>query len=71
MTIAYYTLDINYLMFLKDEFTVLSHHRAAKAHADGIYEQEIIPVAGSTAENGIKADTSYEKVSLYAIFLCI
>lgn len=46
-----------------DEFTVLSHTRAAKAHADGLYVDEIIPVNGSSAENGIKGDTSMEKVS--------
>jgi acetyl-CoA acyltransferase len=47
----------------QDEYTVLSHHRAAKAHADGIYTKEIVPVDGKTAENGIKADTSMEKVA--------
>ena len=30
----------------QDEFTVMSHTRAAKAHADGIYKDEIIPVRG-------------------------
>lgn len=47
----------------QDEFTVMSHTRAAKAHADGLYDCEIVPVDGSSVENGIKADTSYEKVS--------
>lgn len=46
-----------------DEFTVLSHTRAAKAHADGLYIDEITPVDGSVTENGIKGDTSMEKVS--------
>jgi len=46
-----------------DEFAVLSHHRAAKAHADGLYKDEIIPVEGKTEENGIKADTSLEKMA--------
>ena len=47
----------------QDEFTVMSHTRAAKAHVDGIFNDEIIPVNGSSEENGIKADTSYEKVA--------
>lgn len=47
----------------QDEYSVASHHKAAKAHAEGKYAQEIIPVAGSTVENGIKGDTSLEKVS--------
>ena len=46
----------------QDEFTVLSHTRAAKAHADGLYVDEIVPVDGKTAENGIKGDTSMDKV---------
>ena len=45
-----------------DEFTVLSHTRAAKAHSSGMYADEIIPVDGSVIENGIKGDTSMEKV---------
>lgn len=47
----------------QDEFTVLSHIRAAKAHADGLYTQEIVPVDGKVTENGIKGDTTIEKVS--------
>lgn len=47
----------------QDEFTVMSHTRAAKAHKDGIYKDEIIPVNGSSEENGIKGDTTMEKVS--------
>jgi len=47
----------------QDEFTVMSHTRAAKAHASGLYKDEIIPVNGSVEENGIKADSTYEKVS--------
>ena len=33
-----------------------------QAHADGLYEDEIVPVDGKTAENGIKGDTSMDKV---------
>eukprot|EP01033_Poteriospumella_lacustris_P006770 gene6770-4884_t len=47
----------------QDEFTVLSHHRAAAAHKAGLYDDELIAVDGLLTENGIKADTSFEKVS--------
>lgn len=47
----------------QDEFTVRSHTLAAKAHADGFYENEVIPYNGSTKENGIKGDSSYESVA--------
>jgi acetyl-CoA acyltransferase len=47
----------------QDLFCVTSHLNAAKAHADGLYKDEIIPVDGSVVENGIKGDTSVEKVS--------
>ena len=38
----------------QDEYTVRSHQNAARAHAEGRYEQEIIPVDGNSMENGIK-----------------
>jgi acetyl-CoA acyltransferase len=47
----------------QDEFTVRSHTNAAKAHADGFYINEVIPYKGSTAENGIKGDSTMESVS--------
>jgi acetyl-CoA acyltransferase len=47
----------------QDEFTVRSHTLAAKAHADGFYQNEVIPYNGSTAENGIKGDSTYEGVA--------
>lgn len=47
----------------QDLFTVRSHTNAAKAHADGMYLDEIVPVDGSSVENGIKADSNMEKVS--------
>jgi acetyl-CoA acyltransferase len=47
----------------QDEFTVRSHTNAAKAHADGMYVDEIVPVNGSTVENGIKGESTVEKVS--------
>ena len=47
----------------QDEFTVRSHVLAAKAHADGFYENEVIPYNGSTKENGIKGDSNYDSVA--------
>jgi len=47
----------------QDEFTVRSHTLAAKAHADGFYKEEITAYKGSTEENGIKGDSTYEKVA--------
>lgn len=47
----------------QDEFCVMSHQRAAKAHADGMYKDEIVPVDGNVTENGVKGDTTVEKVS--------
>jgi acetyl-CoA acyltransferase len=46
----------------QDAFTVRSHTNAAKAHADGLYDDEMIAVNGSTEENGIKGDSNMEKV---------
>ena len=46
----------------QDEFAVLSHVRAAKAHADGLYKDELVPVDGNIVENGIKGDTTIEKI---------
>mmetsp|Transcript_20312 Transcript_20312/g.46141 ORF Transcript_20312/g.46141 Transcript_20312/m.46141 type:complete len:466 (-) Transcript_20312:1747-3144(-) len=47
----------------QDEFTVRSHTLAQKAHDAGFYEDEIVSYQGSTAENGIKGDSSLESVS--------
>ena len=47
----------------QDEFAVRSHHLAAKAHKDGLLADEIIPVNGNKDDNGIRADSSYEKLS--------
>jgi len=47
----------------QDEFTVRSHVLAGKAHKDGWYDGEIVPYKGSTAENGIKAESTIESVS--------
>lgn len=47
----------------QDEYTVRTHIAAQKAHDDGFYKDEIIPYKGSTAENGIKGDSTVESVS--------
>ena len=46
----------------QDEYTVRSHTKAGKAHEEGWYKGEVIPYKGSTAENGIKADSSIDSV---------
>lgn len=46
----------------QDEYTVRSHTKAGKAHEEGWYKGEIVPYKGSTAENGIKADSSIDSV---------
>jgi len=46
-----------------DHYTVRSHTLASQAHKDGFYKNEILAYKGSTEENGIKGDSSYEKVS--------
>mmetsp|Transcript_13434 Transcript_13434/g.15334 ORF Transcript_13434/g.15334 Transcript_13434/m.15334 type:complete len:449 (+) Transcript_13434:94-1440(+) len=47
----------------QDEFALRSHQNAAKAHAEGMYDQEIIAVNGSTEENGIRGESTLEKLS--------
>ena len=47
----------------QDDFTVRSHTLAQKAHDDGFYKEEIVPYKGETKENGIKGDSTIEKVS--------
>lgn len=47
----------------QDEYTVRSHTLAGKAHEDGWYKGEVVPYKGSTEENGIKADSTVDKVS--------
>jgi len=46
-----------------DEFALRSHQLAAKAHADGMYDDEILPYHGNTIEQGIRGDTTLEKLS--------
>lgn len=47
----------------QDALAYASHINAAKAHAAGKYDGEILPFNGSTAENGVKAETSREKLA--------
>merc|ERR1711871_341204 len=54
----------------QDEYALRSHHNAAKAHADGIYDDEIVAHNGSIEENGIRGDSSLEKLGkLKAAFI--
>jgi len=52
-----------------DEYAVLSHTRAAKAHEDGVYAQEIVAVNGSTEENGIRVSSMEKMSSLKPAFI--
>lgn len=53
----------------QDEWAMASHHRAAKAQADGLLADQIAPVSAPpdwapvAADNGVRADTSMEKLS--------
>jgi len=47
----------------QDEFALRSHHNAAKAHADGLYADEIVPFAGETAESGVRGESTLEKLA--------
>jgi acetyl-CoA acetyltransferase family protein len=46
-----------------DEFAVLSHQRAAKAWDDGFYAEWVIPVGEHERDEGIRPDTSVEKLA--------
>ena len=46
-----------------DEFAVRSHTNAAKAHADGIFDDEILSYEGSIEETGVRGDSTYEKLA--------
>tara|TARA_R100001143_G_C3361215_1_gene136176 strand:+ start:26790 stop:28091 length:1302 start_codon:yes stop_codon:yes gene_type:complete len=53
----------------QDEFALRSHHLAAKAQEDGLFDDEIIPVSVKngehvvTSDNGIRGDSTLEKLS--------
>ncbi|NLP83523.1 thiolase family protein [Microbacterium sp. CFH 90308] len=55
----------------QDEFSLQSHTRAAQAWADGVFDDEIVQVPGAelTRDEGIRADTTLEKLAgLKALF---
>jgi acetyl-CoA acetyltransferase family protein len=47
----------------QDEFAVLSHHRAAAAWDDGRYDGWVLPVGEHERDEGIRPDTSVEKLA--------
>ena len=46
-----------------DEFALRSHHNAAKAHADGLYDDEVLEYQGSRTETGVRGESTIEKLS--------
>jgi acetyl-CoA acyltransferase len=46
-----------------DEFALRSHHNAAKAHADGLYDDEVLEYNGSRTETGVRGEATLEKLS--------
>lgn len=47
----------------QDELAVASHKNAAKAWADGFYNDLVVPFAGATKDNNVRGDTSVEKLA--------
>lgn len=47
----------------QDEFAVRSHRLAAQAWEDGFYDALVTPVEGLTRDEGIRADSSVEKLA--------
>jgi acetyl-CoA acyltransferase len=45
-----------------DEYALASHAKAAKAQDAGAFDEEIVPVAGVTRDEGIRRDTTLEKL---------
>lgn len=46
----------------QDEFAMRSHHRAAAAAASGVFDRELIEVAGVSADGIVRPDTRLEKL---------
>jgi acetyl-CoA C-acetyltransferase len=46
-----------------EEYSLESHHRAIRAIDEGRFDREIAPVAGVTADEGPRRDTSLEKMA--------
>lgn len=47
----------------QDELALRSHMNAAKAHADGLLKDEITPVDGNAMDNGVRGDSTIEKLA--------
>lgn len=47
----------------QDQLAFASHQNAARALQEGIFSGQIVPVAGVTADNLVRADTSLEKLA--------
>lgn len=47
----------------QDQLAMESHHKAAKAWADGFYKDLVVPFSGAATDNNIRADTSLEKLA--------
>ncbi|CAE7315076.1 hypothetical protein FNF27_00156 [Cafeteria roenbergensis] len=47
----------------QDEFALRSHHNAAKATADGILKEEIMPVDGVQEDTGVRGDSTLAKLN--------
>jgi len=47
----------------QDQLAMESHHKAAKAWAEGFYKDLVVPFSGATGDNNIRADTSLEKLA--------
>jgi acetyl-CoA acyltransferase len=46
-----------------DEYALASHAKAAQAQDAGAFDEEIVPVAGVTRDEGIRRDTTLEKLA--------
>jgi len=47
----------------QDGWALRSHERAARAQDEGFFEDEIVPVGDVTADEGVRRDTSLEKLA--------
>ncbi|HEX6788587.1 MAG TPA: acetyl-CoA C-acetyltransferase [Gaiellaceae bacterium] len=47
----------------QDGWALRSHERAARAQDDGFFAEEIVPVGDVTADEGVRRDTSIEKLA--------
>jgi acetyl-CoA C-acetyltransferase len=47
----------------QDELALASHLHAAQAYKEGFYNDQIVPFAGLTKDNNVRADTSMEKLA--------